>query len=594
MACDVVGLSIYAWNAKTSLEIARRLKQERSDVTLVFGGPHVPNDSETFLRAHSFIDYAIHGEGERPFLALLEQLPGGDGRSVSGCSFIGADGTYIKTNRAARILELESIPSPFLTGIFDRLMDEGPTQEWIGLWETNRGCPFACTFCDWGSATASKVTQFSLDRLKRELEWFSTKNVPYVYCCDANFGILKRDEEIAEYAATLKKKTGFPRALSVQNTKNAVERAYKAQKILSDSGLSRGVTLSMQSLNQLTLSNIRRSNISLDAFNDLQRRFTRDGIDTYSDLILGLPGETYDTFVDGTCRLIANGQHNRIRFNNLSILPNAEMSEAGYRAKYGLQTVESTLIALPGQKTAGDDVDEVQELVVATSTMPSLAWRRARVFAWLTTLLYFDRLLQIPLVLTRQEFGIGLRAVIEGAIENRQRFPVLGKVVGFFEEQAASIQQGGVEYPYSSEWLGMYWPTDEYAFIGIVVRNEIDGLYADAGNLLAMLMDSSTSAPVSAVDEAFRLNRALLKLPRETEDITIEGDFNILELYQNTLRGKPCRLVRRQGATTVYRRENAAMTFQAWIRDVVWAGKQSGSYFNRSEIRWRDAGEHAA
>ena len=77
---------------------------------------------------------------------------------------------------------------------------------------------------------------------------FQKKKIEFIFCCDANFGILKRDIEIAEICGKEKKYTGYPKALSVQNTKNTTERAYQTQKILADSGLNKGVTLSMQSL----------------------------------------------------------------------------------------------------------------------------------------------------------------------------------------------------------------------------------------------------------------------------------------------------------------------------------------------------------
>ena len=72
---DVVGFSIYVWNANISLEAARRLKQERPDVVIVFGGPQVPDKPEQFLREHRFIDIVVHNEGERTFLNLIERLP---------------------------------------------------------------------------------------------------------------------------------------------------------------------------------------------------------------------------------------------------------------------------------------------------------------------------------------------------------------------------------------------------------------------------------------------------------------------------------------------------------------------------------------
>ena len=132
--------------------------------------------------------------------------------------------------------------------------------------------------------------------------------------------------------------------MSVQNTKNATERAYITQKILADSGLNKGVTLSMQSLDQNTLINIKRDNISLNTYEDLQTRFTNEGVPTYSDLILGLPGESYNSFTDGVSRLIENGQHNRIQFNNLSILPNSEMGDPNYQKKFQMETVDTNIL----------------------------------------------------------------------------------------------------------------------------------------------------------------------------------------------------------------------------------------------------------
>ena len=51
----------------------------------------------------------------------------------------------------------------------------------------------------------------------------------------------------------------------------------------------------------------------MSSFQELQRRFTRDRIETYSDVILGLPGETYASFAEGVSAVIENGQHHRIQ-----------------------------------------------------------------------------------------------------------------------------------------------------------------------------------------------------------------------------------------------------------------------------------------
>ena len=145
VSADLVGFSIYVWNERISLEIARRLKILKPEIITVFGGPQVPDKPENWLASNSQIDRIIHNEGERAFLALVE----------------GIDDNA-QALRFMRLNDLDEIPSPFLEGTFDSLMAANPSEKWIGLWETNRGCPFRCTFCDWGSATAAKVTKFGM------------------------------------------------------------------------------------------------------------------------------------------------------------------------------------------------------------------------------------------------------------------------------------------------------------------------------------------------------------------------------------------------------------------------------------------------
>src|SRR5438105_11397259 len=207
--------------------------------------------------------------------------------------------------------------------------------------------------------------------------------------------MLKRDYDITKYVAGVKQRLGYPKALSVQNTKNGTDRAYKVQKLLSDAGLNKGVAIALQSVDEHTLEAIKRENISTASFQELQRRFTRDRVETYSDLILGLPGETYDSFANGIGQVIDNGQHNRIQFNNLSILPNAEMGDPEYQKKYGMVTVPTKIINVHGSLEEDiDGIAEMQQLVIATRAMPKDDWLRTRSFAWMTALLHFDKLLQ--------------------------------------------------------------------------------------------------------------------------------------------------------------------------------------------------------
>lgn len=594
---DVVGFSVYVWNVRLSLEIARRLRARRPDVLIVFGGPQVPDRAEAFLRANPAIDVACHGEGERVFRELLERHPDGRREEVPSISWLTAEGGFATTPRAARLTDLAEVPSPFLAGVFEPLLAADPGHQWLALWETNRGCPFACTFCDWGSAVAAKVYRFDMERLQREVDWFAAHRVEFIFCCDANFGILPRDVEIAEYVAETKRRTGYPHALSVQSTKNATDRAYQVQKLLSDHGLNKGVTISLQSIDPPTLESIKRKNIASDSYQELQRRFTRDRVGTYTDLILGLPGETYDSFADGVAAVIDDGQHNRIQFNNLSILPNAEMGDPAYQARFGMETVESRIINIHGACDAGDDeeVPETQQLVIATATMPRPDWVRTRAFSWMAAFLHFDKVLQIPLVLLRHAAELGYRELIElfTEVDDPEAFPVLTRARRFFEDKARDIQRGGPEYCASERWLRIWWPADEYLLIQLGVDGALDAFYAEVERLLhRRLAVGFADVPGALLHEAIRLNRTLLKVPAGGDDVDVSLSWNVWEVYESVLCGVPIALERRPTTVRVERAGASWASLDDWCREVVWYGNKKGAYLHGTGAAGRELAGH--
>jgi hypothetical protein len=431
--------------------------------------------------------------------------------------------------------------------------------------------PFSCAFCDWGSNTATKVNKFGDDRLLREVDWFAQQKVEYLFCCDANFGIQKRDLEIAEYVAKVKSETGYPVAMSVQNTKNATERAYATQKILSDAGLNKGVALSMQSVDADTLAAIKRDNISIDTYMELQRRFARDGVETYSDLIIGLPGETFDSFVNGVDLLISMGQHNRIQFNNLSILPNAEMGSQEYQSKFGMVTIESEIINIHGEKVIlDDDVPEVQQLVISTASTPSEDWVRTRAFCWMTALIHFNKLLQIPLILAHELGGLSYKELVLAFMDARS--PLLSEIAEFFKDEARRIQGGSAEYVYSQEYLGIYWPADEYMFIKLTVDGKIDQFYDESYVLMRSLGE------VPYLRDAIDLNRALLKQPFQQHSVTLYMSADIMGFYESVRRGEKTELARHSAEIFVDRETVSWLSINDWCREVVWWGNKKGAY----------------
>jgi len=590
---DVAGFSVYCWNFELSIAIAKALKARRPDTLIVFGGPHVPDQGRPFLDQYRFIDVAVHGEGEATFLALLEQFPDRHA-ALEGATVRGGDGLPVTRPKPPRIKDLDRIPSPYLSGAFDRVIAGYPGQRWHALWETNRGCPFACTFCDWGSATASKVYQFSMDRVCEEIAWFERHRIEFVFSCDANFGILPRDVNIAHHVAAAHKRSGFPARIGLQNTKNATERSYQVNTLLG--ALSpNGVTISLQSVDPHTLAAIKRDNISTASFQELQQRYTRDGIDTYTDIIIGLAGESYESLANGVSTVIANGQHNRIQFYNCYILPNAEMAQPAYREQHGLVTIPSRVIDAHRPIVSPEGhLDEWMELVVATTTMPPEDWVRAKAFAWMTDLLHSDRVLQIAFLTLHAEFGFDFRALIE-AIANADaaRYPVVASLQSRFLAHARAVQSGESEYIASDQWLGVVWPADELALIDLVTSHQIELFYEEARHLLRALVASRVpAANLRLVDEAVALNAALLRVPFEVDDLELHLTHDLWETYRDLVTGVPRRPVERVSNYRIVRTDPVWMDREDWCEDVLARLNSKSSFLypiSRLEDRLTDA-----
>lgn len=583
---DVVAFSSYVWNIKISLEMAKRMKEENPEKLVVFGGPQVPDKPEAFLRQNTFIDIACHGEGETIFLEILQNSSSRNWEGIPSVSFLTADGTFVSNPRGTRIQDLSAIPSPYLEGVFDPLIKACPDEHWIALWESNRGCPFSCTFCDWGSAIAAKVFTFDMKTVFQEIDWFGGHKIGYVVCCDANFGMLPRDLDIAKYAAETKKKFGFPKTISIQNTKNATERSYEVQKIIATAGMNNGVTLSMQSLDPETLKSIRRQNISLGSYQELQRRFTRDDVETYTDLILALPGETYDSFFNGVSQAITNGQHNRILFNICSVLPNAEMGNPEYQKKYGMELVETKAINIHGSLIENEDeIYETQYFVVATNTMPREAWVKTRMLGWMVALLHFDKLLQVPLIILHEICDFSYRELFEVFMDSHlDAYPVLKEIREFFREKALDIQNGGAEFCNSPEWLNIWWPADEYILIKLSVENKLETFYEETEAILGELLKEKSMDIAPILKEAILMNKNLINQPFQTQDLDLELSYNIWEFYQAARKGIKIPLENQPIRYHIDRTAATWSSWEDWFKEVVWYGSKRGAYFNKNVV----------
>lgn len=569
---DVAGFSTYVWNLQLSLNIAQQLKNNKPGMLNVFGGPRIPNHpskAEDFLRQYPFVDILCHGEGEPTFLAVLENSQERDWDGIPAISYLTADGAFMHHNMSTRIKNLSTIPSPYLEGVFDPLMRANPQENWMVLWETNRGCPFSCSFCDWGSAVHSGVYRFDMERLYKELDWMADHQIEGICGCDANFGMLERDLEIVHYTAKIKQERGFPQVLFQNNAKGNTKQSYAVQKALSDAGLCLLVTVSLQSTNPETLKNIKRTNISMDSFRELQQRYQRDGIATYTDMILALPGESYASFAGGISELLSHGQHNRVFFFNCLVLPNAEMGDPAYQDKYGILAVQQRAVDMHSSLQE-EEVPEFLDTVIATKAMPKEDWVRAKIFWWMVELLHLGRLLQIPFVLLHELSGLTYQEMIEVISEaDASKFPLLAWIHTLFLEKARAIQTGDPDFIPSEKHLGIWWPMPQYALITLVAEGNFEAFYDEVETLLVDYLHArSIALDSSLLSQAIKLNRQLIRVPFQIQNLEIELTYNVWEIYRGVLTGTSVELESGEHGYRIIRTRPAWFSWEDWCRHV--------------------------
>ena len=171
----------------------------------------------------------------------------------------------VRTGDRERNATLDDLPSPYLTGEFDHLHPTVWDQAYV-IFETNRGCPYGCTFCDWGSSTLSRIRKFTLDRVAQEMEWAAVRKLPSWVVADANLGIMSRDVEVVDFMARQREIHGAPVILGFNVAKNTTKHLTAIVERLVEVGIAPHVSLALQTRDEGTLSAVHRQNISTDHY----------------------------------------------------------------------------------------------------------------------------------------------------------------------------------------------------------------------------------------------------------------------------------------------------------------------------------------
>jgi len=416
--------SNYLWSHAQCMQVSERVKQLSPGSITVHGGPDTPKypgDVEAYFRAHPSVDVTVRGEGEATAVAVLDALravigetpadldqPQPDLSGLAGVPGISyRDGArVVRTSDRERIADLDAIPSPFLTGLFDAYAEVPGSISVVT--ETNRGCPYGCTFCDWGSATLSRIRSYSIERVYAEIEWCARNGMFCIGPADSNFGIFPRDVEIAEKIAAERRRHGYPKVFGVSYAKNSVKHLQHIIETMARAGIVTQGIMSLQTMDPETLAVVRRSNIKTEKYDQLAAEFRRAGLPLFVDLMLALPGSTTDSFRADLQQCV--NREVQVRIPHTTLLTNSPMNDPAYRAEHQIETNEPFRPGVP-------------RLVVSTRTL-TRAQHDELVRLRLMFLLFenFGALRQVSRFV-HQECGVGEVALYERIRVDTERDP---------------------------------------------------------------------------------------------------------------------------------------------------------------------------
>lgn len=381
-APDIIGVSNYIWNYQVSKALLQLARERNPSVISVMGGPNVDLDADSMTRVMADVgaDFYVPKDGETPFKGLVEAVLEGTEPlqahpTVQGIWWWDAGSQRAIEKPAIPVLEnLDEIPSPFLNGSADPFLMDG----FAATLDTNRGCPFSCTFCVWG--VAEKVKHFSLERVQAELDYIANTGAPELLMInDANFGLFKdRDLAIANQLRRLNKEKNWPKTVVVNWGQVRSEVALQVADAMKGISILRQ---SSQSMSEEVLKTIKRRNIPDKQWRSVIATCKEQGIDSFAELIILLPGETLESYLDGV-RYFFGLKVDSITTNQCQLLMGAALNSREEREKHGFVSRWRLLENAYGVY-GGKTCLEAEEVVVETKTFSFEENIRCRTMNWL-------------------------------------------------------------------------------------------------------------------------------------------------------------------------------------------------------------------
>ena len=347
---DILCTSHYLWNHDRLTNQLCRIKDRLHHQTVIAGGPSVDvNVNENFFQQHPYIDYAVYGAGEQAFADIVNHLVLGSPMiafNTSNCAWQNSNTskTVVADYKFVKMLET----SPFLhneTMFASMIQNRQHEDAWVSYTLT-RGCPYACTFCDWNSGLGNKVSRRK-NTYQQEIDLFQRAGVTNIYLADANVGQYDEDVAMIEYFAekNIKENAGFHVGGNFSKLKK--ENNLKIFHTMAKGRLVRKTfNFSVQEINQEVMKNINRPDVGWDVHLAMIEELTttHPHLIAKVQLIYGLPGQTLNSWQQ-TLQTVTEKNIMPLIFLNEPLPASPAMYDPEYQRQFQFEYVYSQRMA---------------------------------------------------------------------------------------------------------------------------------------------------------------------------------------------------------------------------------------------------------
>lgn len=354
---DVYAFTSYMWNWSLVKAVAKRIKELLPKSILIVGGPHQGTTYTSpifWFKKYPYFD-AVCTPTEYGEWFINDCL---DAISENNLDWNKVRFSYHRQGKG---------PSPnkrefnFPDGIIETNLDEAlrytryaedNNKRLTVFFETTRGCPYGCTYCEWSGGINTKVIARELSQIQEEFNYFPMLQIQSIYLTDANFGILKEDPIKAKMLADLYEASQQKFFIQLGGlAKSSVKKRLAVLEPLFEVGALNGYQMSLQTSSEEALSNVDRTDITVEE-NVEMAKYLIDKYDAtiHIEFILGLPGYTLDDFYqefDAIYQTLSN--YGGVSRGPLLILPDSPAADPDYIKKFNLKLVPIGIEAADGE-----------------------------------------------------------------------------------------------------------------------------------------------------------------------------------------------------------------------------------------------------